>query len=271
VRRPARLSAAVATVAVVALLGACQGGGDKAAQKPAASSSSAQSPTPTPTPTGPVVLTAATFADAIGEAAKGDTSYDFGMTMTVSGQAISAQGSGATVGGAPSVAMTMDMSAQGAGTMALRMVDGKVYMSMTQVTGDKFFVIDPNDPSSPLAGTADELTGQTDPVKSIAQLKGAIVSVTPSGAPEQLDGVAAQPYDVTVDTTKMADVQAQAKTANVTLPATLSYRYWVGPDNLPRKLSMSLLGTQTDMTFSHWGAGAPITAPTADQITASPF
>jgi len=59
----------------------------------------------------------------------------------------------------------------------------------------------------------------------------------------------------------------QAAAAGVTLPATFEYTFWIGPDDLVRKMAFDLMGSQTEMTFSNWGAGAPVTAPTADQIT----
>ena len=66
-------------------------------------------------------------------------------------------------------------------------------------------------------------------------------------------------------------LQSQLGSTDVKLPATLTYRYCVGPDNRLRKVTTSVLGTTVDMTFSHWGAGAPVTAPSADQITDSRF
>lgn len=268
-RRAVRVLTATASVAVVALLGACAAGGNRTATEPTRAHAGATA-SGTPTPTGPVELTAATFADTLGAAMTKAASYDFTMKLTAQGQAVTAQGS-AEVGtsATPTLAMTMTIADQG--TIEMRFVGGKAYMSMPQLTEGKFFVIDPKDASNPLASSFDQLSQQSDPAQSIREIKDAVVSVEKAGAPVQLDGVAAQPYDVTVDPTKIASLQSQLDSTGVKLPATLTYRYWVGPDNRLRRLTTSVLGTTVDMSFSHWGSGAPVTAPSADQITDSPF
>jgi hypothetical protein len=46
--------------------------------------------------------------------------------------------------------------------------------------------------------------------------------------------------------------------------------YWLGRDDLPRKMVLAADGTTMEMTFTHYGAGAAVSAPTADEIVAAP-
>ena len=38
-------------------------------------------------------------------------------------------------------------------------------------------------------------------------------------------------------------------------------------DKLPRKMTMDMLGTTTEMLFTNWGGDVSVEAPPADQIT----
>lgn len=264
-RRAVRLSAAAATVAVVALVGACQGG-DHATSEAPTSAVVRQNAAPD---AGGATLTSATFVDAVGGAMTSPTSYDFALTMTADGRTVRGHGSGTVGGGDPSVAATLDTGEHG--TVDLRVVGGKAYVSVPALTGGKFFAVDPAKLPGSMSSSFDQLTQQTDPAQGLKLIEGAVVSVIKAGPPEQLDGVAAQPYDVTVDTSKLPELRQRAAAQHADLPATVTFRYWVGPDNLLRKLSASVAGSSAEVTFSHWGAGAPVTAPSADEIAASSF
>ena len=54
----------------------------------------------------------------------------------------------------------------------------------------------------------------------------------------ELDGVKAQPYVIVVDPSKLS----AAKEAGESLPKTLEYTMYVGPDNLPRRMITELPG-----------------------------
>jgi hypothetical protein len=149
-------------------------------------------------------------------------------------------------------------------------VDGVIYMSMGELTGGKYIAIDPNDATDPMASSFSGITDQLDPTSSIKALDGAIVSIEKSGEPEEIDGVQAQPYTVVVDTTKMNN-PAAADLPEGTLPAEISYEYWVGPDDLMRKVVMDAAGTSIEMLMTGWGEPLEIVAPTADQITDMTF
>jgi hypothetical protein len=264
-RSSRRLLAVPAAVTLAWALAACGGGAAPAAE--------GSSPAPVETTSAAAApeaaeITTASFVETISSAQKSAGSYDFTMTMSAAGQAINATGT-AQVTDTPQFAMSMEIP--GAGVTDIRLVDGVMYMNMGDLTGGKFLQVDPADTSNPMAASIDEMTGDLDPTKSMAGQEAAIASVTKAGEPEQLDGVTAQPYQVVIDPSKLEgpqrDALDQAAAAGVTLPATFEYTFWIGPDDLVRKMTFDLMGSQTEMTFSNWGAAAPVTAPTADQIT----
>ena len=49
-----------------------------------------------------------------------------------------------------------------------------------------------------------------------------------------------------------------------------SYSLFVGPDDLPRRISVDLGGAPTTMDYSKWGEPVNIVAPTADELTEMP-
>lgn len=266
-RRSRRLLAAPATVVLLGALAACGG---------SASGASAGSPTLEPTavaeePQVEVVdLTPADLVEAIAATGRAGATYDF--TMTTVGQFLELQAGGsARVDDAGETSIAMVMSSPQTGDAELRLVDGLVYLSLGEATQGKFLQIDPNDPSDPLAPLAGDLADQADPTKGMAKTEAAIIGMTKSGEPRQMDGVLAQPYEVVMDLAKLPPEAragfAEAEAAGVPLPPTLTYVYWIGPDNLIRMLSVDLAGTSTELTFMNWGDGAPVSVPSADQIT----
>lgn len=216
-------------------------------------------------------LTPANFADMVDKQIDAGT-YHTTMTIGAEGQTINAEGDARLTDSGAEMTMTMSVPGMDGG-MELRMVGGKLYMNMGELTGDKFYAIDPNDVDDPLASSFGSSLDQMSVAESMESIKDAIVSVEKAGEPESIDGVDAQPYEVVVDTTKITGAAGeqfqQAEEAGATLPATISYVYFVGPDGLPRKMTMDLEGSTTDMTFSDWGEDVTIEAPAKDQITDS--
>lgn len=198
--------------------------------------------------------------------------YDTTMVTDVQGAQMTAQGQARVTDAGNELVMTMS-SAQMAAPLEIRLVGGQMYINMGELTGGKFWQLDPTDTSNPLAASMGQSTGSS-ATESLQEILPALVSVTPSGAPEQLDGVSAQPYEVVVDSSKMAgqagEQFAAAQAAGVEVPATVTYTYWVGADKLPRKLVMEILGSHIEMTLSNWGGDVTIEAPPADQVTPAP-
>ena len=265
---PRRLLAAPAAALLALALAACGGSAPEAA--PSASPSA--SPSPSPEPEG-LDLTAENFVATLTEALTAAGSYDFTMSMSADGESLVANGSVQTQDGAQAIAMVMDMPE--IGQMEVRLTGGMAYVGLGEITGGKFLQIDPADTSHPLADAFTGMVDEIDPTQGLTGEAQAIVSVTPVGEPEQLDGVEVQAYDLVVDPSKSPEMFAELQSSlpeGVEAPATITYRYWIDADALVRKASFDVLETSGEMTFSNWGNGTPVTAPTADQIsTEDPF
>ncbi|MGI8954673.1 MAG: hypothetical protein ACR2FL_08905 [Nocardioidaceae bacterium] len=214
-------------------------------------------------------LTADSFVSTLSDAQSSAETTHVQIKIGASGQEITAEGDVA-VGSDPAdtqMAMTMDMGSMGAGGAEMRLVDQVFYMNLGPLTENKFAKIDLSDPNNPLGQSFGDLVGQLDPSKSVEDLEGAITSVEKSGSPETLDGVQAQPYEVVVDSTKIADASGLAGSTGVSLPDELTFTFWVGSDNLPRKLTSDMGESTIEATFTKWGDDVSIEAPPADEIS----
>jgi hypothetical protein len=254
-----RLAVLPAALVLVGSLAAC-GGGSPAAQP--------STPAPATSSSAPEVeaLTAENIVARLDAAQHAVTSYD--LTMTSTGvAAMEATGSADLADGKQNVSMVM--SSPDMGEIEVRFVDGVIYLNMGPLTGGLFLKADPKDPTNELAagfaGFEDDILG--------AEFKGmedAITSVTATGEPEEIDGVQTQAYDVVIDTTKIAADVAEGLVTDGALdalPATLTYTYWVDADDVPRKIEYDIAGMTTTITMHNIGAGAPVVAPSADEIT----
>jgi len=277
-RRPIALAAGLAAATVLALTG-CSDSGSGSASEPS-SATSASSGTSTDTGAGAATpdadtsggdLTAETFIKTVAAAQTDAKAYTFTMKMSANGSAVSdAKGAVVNTDGKPAVAMTMDVGGQ---TIDARYVDDVWYMNLGEVSENKFVTIDPKTDGSEMAQQFEQLSAQMDPSESVKAIDGAVTSVTKKGEAVTLDGVEAQPYEVVVDTTKITGTMGDTlKAAGSAVPDELTYTYWVGPDNLMRKMTFDMAGTSTEMTTSDWNGDVKVEAPSKDQITdKSPF
>ena len=254
-----RLAVLPAAVVLVATLTAC-GGGTPAAEPSA--------PAPATSSSAPAVepLSVENVVARFDAAQQSVTSYD--LTMTTTGvAAMEATGSADLTDGKRNVSLVM--SSPEMGDFEFRLVDGIIYLNMGPLTGGLFVQADPNDPADEFAagfaGFEDDILGT-----EFEGMEDAITSVTAVGEPEEIDGVPTQPYDVVIDTTKIAADVAEGlltEEALDALPATLTYTYWLDADDVPRKMAFDIAGTTTTMTMRNVNAGTPVVAPPADQIT----
>ncbi|MBB2924916.1 hypothetical protein [Cellulomonas cellasea] len=271
-RSSRRLLAVPAAVALLWSLTACSGSTTEASTEPTTKPSASAEATKEAEA---VEITQANFLQTIAAAQAEASSYDFTMSTTAEGQSMAATGSVQVEdGGAQALSMVMELPEMG--QMEVRMAGGLTYMNLGEMTGGKFLQIDPADASNPLAAGLGDMTGEIDPTKALAGAEAAVTSVTKKGDAEDVDGVQATPYEVVLDPSKLPEEQRagldQAAAAGVAIPTTFVYTYWLDADNLVRKMAFDLMGSKTEMTFSNWGSAAPVTAPTADQITTeNPF
>lgn len=118
-----------------------------------------------------------------------------------------------------------------------------------------------------------------DPLRELTTTPEAVLGVVPVGAPEQVDGVPAQAYDVTVDQrprlreAHAADPGVDLALLDAELEALdpeeyeVVRRYWVDESGLLRKVSAAtLLGGPTEIRLSAWGTDVEITAPAPDRV-----
>lgn len=270
---PVRVSRRVLAVPAAAVLAwsltACGGAAPETPASPSASAAATQEAVVEPAG---FELTTENL-DAVTTAMLAAQTYETTMVTDFSGVAMTAQGQARVTDAGSEMTMSMS-SPQMPAPIEMRLVGGQMYINMGELTGGLFWQVDATDTSNPLTASIAQSTSQSSAAESFAALVPALVSVEKSGPEEQIDGVSTQPYDVVVDTSKLAGQAAEqfasAAEAGVEIPAQITYTYWVAADQLPRKLTMDMLGSHIEMMFSNWGGDVVIEAPPADQVTAAP-
>ncbi|KIP51642.1 hypothetical protein [Leucobacter komagatae] len=166
------------------------------------------------------------------------------------------------------VQMQMTMNTGGMDS-DIRVVDGKMFMNMGQVTGGKFMDM------SAMPGGGGDVGAILNQVNPGAQLDGFREALTdfqvdPKGP--EIDGVKTTQLTLTIDTKKMFEAQPQegvdADALVEALGDTITYDMFVGPDDLPRRIvtpDIAGLGAATQ-DYSAWGTPVTVTAPGADEI-----
>ncbi len=256
-RRLLVLVVAAATVA----LGACAGPAPQADPLGAQALALTAVAVPLTVEPGPLAYTVATLNPRIAAAQSTVTGFDFSIEVgDGAGGVLRWQGSIVSSATGQDFAMTSNTTQ---GLLDVRSVGGTLYMNLGPATDGLFLPMDPHSPDNPIGGLSD--IGQSlDPTQGVTGVTEAIVALAPVGLPEQLDGVTVQRWDVTFDTTKVP----AGKFGDMTgVPPTLTFSYWLGPDDLPRKASAVEGGGTVEMTFGHYGAPGPIVAPGPDQLT----
>jgi hypothetical protein len=219
-------------------------------------------------------LTRATFFDETAQAQKKAGTSHVKLSVKAAGQTIKADGD-LKVGAGPAdtaMAMTMQTGQAGLGTLEMRLVNRVFYLNFGPMTQNKFAKIDLTDPDNPIGKQFGEIAGNLDPAQQLKEFKGAVSSFDQKGEVVTLDGVKATPYVIGVDTAKLP----AAKKAS--MPKTLEYTMYVGPDNLPRRVLAQLpglggSGSGNTMTidYSHWGEKVSIAKPKASEVTDQDF
>lgn len=255
-----KLSSLVAVVLVAGLtLSAC-GGDDEPSDKTDKAGSKVAAG-------GETTITKANFAQVLSEAQAKAKSAHIDMSMDMGGQSVDAQGDVAVGESAADSAMTMSMDMGSSMKFDMRLVDQVFYMNMGQMTEGKFIKIDLTDESNPFAKQYGQIMDQMDPSKQMEQFKEALKSFEKKGEPQKLDGVEAQPYVVTVDTSKIKAFADLPDAAASQVPDTIVYTMFVGPDSLPRRIETEVAGAKTTMDYSKWGEPVDIKAPSASEIS----
>ena len=169
----------------------------------------------------------------------------------------------------PEMAMKMAIPMLGNAAAEMRLVDGVLYLSMGQLSGGKFWKLDPEDPAGPL-GDFGGMLDQMDPKSSLEKMESAIDKVTFTGE-EQVDGQTLDHYELTVDPKRLTDDPGADLPAEVD---NLTYDLWLDEEGRIAKMAMDppAAGTQgsIEMTVTGWGEDVDIEAPPAGEITDMP-
>jgi hypothetical protein len=167
----------------------------------------------------------------------------------------------------------METGQAGMGSLEMRLVDEVFYLNFGPMTSNKFTTIDLTDESNPIGKQFGDIIGNLDPSQQFKEFEDAVSKFEKRGDPKELDGVEAQPYALTVDTSKMP----AAEQAGSAMPKTLEYTMYIGPDNLPRRIVSDLPdvagsggGTMT-IDYSKWGEDVSIAKPKKSEITDKDF
>ena len=279
-RTVSRKRAAAALVTPLLLLGVTACNNDDTT--PAASDS-----TPTETPTGDATTEPASeptedatdtpSGDEVTDAAGLFKDMQAAMKAAKSAKVVMDMGMGSAKGlisygdGVPEMALTMDMSAAGAGNIEMRYVGGVMYMSMPPLTPPgKFFKFDSD--SKTMGPLIDQMQSLT-PDASTAMIAKSLKKITEAGE-EKIGGDQTTHYVLEVDTAEslkllgQTDLPQGAQTP--TLPKTLEYDMWVTDGDLLRRIVMNVSAVSMQMDYTDWGKPVDIEAPDAGDIVKAP-
>ncbi len=212
-------------------------------------------------------LTAANFAQVIADSQAKAKSVHVDMTIGVAGQKVTAQGDVA-IGSKPAdsaMVMTMDMGPSA--SFEMRLVDQTMFMNMGELSEGKFLKIDLSDGDNALTRQFGQMLDQMDPAKQMAQLDKAVTSFEKKGEPMSLDGVKAQPYVMEVDTSKIDSFKDLPGSSASMIPKSIVYTIYIGPDDLLRRMTFDIAGSEATIDYSKWGEPVEITAPSAGEIS----
>ena len=184
------------------------------------------------------------------------------VTMSLGGQvAYRATGVIDLTGKSPATRITMTINGQQLETVV---VDNVVYLKGL-APGGKYFKMDLDDPSNPLAGS---LTDQLDLASQFKVFRRALIRAELVGTEGDLDH-----YRIRLDAQKMLQsLKLPAGAGTPSLPPELEFDMYFDPEGLIRRVTGDLgaLGGQFQVAYSDWGAPVNIKKPPADQVLRQP-
>lgn len=238
-------------------LSACSSGGEDQDQDQPAVASTVE-----PVQTSTFDLTKEDFVARTAAASRAAGSVTMAMTAVADGETTQADGDVRyTDTGAD---MQLALVAPEIGDLDFRALDGMIYVSVGEATGGMFVAIAPEDMDSPFVATIGALVEQLNPIASLEGIEDAIRSVEKAGEPEEIDGVLAQPYEIVVYTSGTTTMWGLPDAEGV--PDKVTFTYWIGEDDLMRRVVTEIPGASVDMTFTNWGGEMNITAPAPDLV-----
>ena len=181
------------------------------------------------------------------------SSYTMTMSMKTGGEDVTLEGAVDVSGESP--ALDMDMEIPGAGAMEMRMIDGRLFMSMAGITPEGKFMEVPPEQLGDTATALEEvdITAQMDTWEESARK---VVYV----GEEDVDGQTMRHYQVTVDSAAASSAMGEE----------FVYEVWLDDENLMRKLAFEMDGVVTEMTADNWGEEQDIEIPAEEDIVQGP-
>jgi hypothetical protein len=195
------------------------------------------------------------------------SSYTMTMSMKTGGEDVTLEGAVDVSGESP--ALDMDMEIPGAGAMEMRMIDGRLFMSMAGITPEGKFMEVPPEQLGDTATALEEvdITAQMDTWEESARK---VVYV----GEEDVDGQTMRHYQVTVDSAAAMDAAGvtgdDAAAASSAMGEEFVYEVWLDDENLMRKLAFEMDGVVTEMTADNWGEEQDIEIPAEEDIVQGP-
>ncbi|MFE6736977.1 DUF6612 family protein [Microbacterium sp. NPDC057650] len=258
-----RRACAIAAIAVVASLGIAG-----CSPSPASDTASKSSETKTAAPEKPTRLTADDFVQRLSDAQLKASTGHVVQNMTAQGQTVASTGDMA-VDSDPKK-MRMHLSTEvGGNSMEMILVDGTIYLSMGEMTQNKFVKISTDD-DNPIAAQLESTLSQSNLADQMKGLSAALTDFTVADGTEKIDGVDTTHYVLTVDTKKLFAAQGAEVPAEAGIGDTVTYDMYVGGDDLIRRSVVDMGVMKTTLDYSKWGEPVTIEAPTADQLTEVP-
>jgi hypothetical protein len=198
-------------------------------------------------------LTQANFADRVFKALEKAGSAKVHFESGAGGQTV--KGNGEIKYGDPmSLRVTMETPKGATGAPSeMLMVGNTFYIGM----GDKYMTL-PIDAFKSMG--VPDLSANLDPRIQAKAFKSAVTKFDKSGDPETIDGVQATPYTVTIDPKKSPDV------FGTMIKDPITTVYYIGPDDLLRKMVYKDKNGEFISTYSDWGVPVTIEAPPASKL-----
>jgi hypothetical protein len=213
------------------------------------------------------------FVDTVADGVKASTTAHLEMKMSV-GEQLTTDATGEIDYTTTPPSLQMDMDIPGAGTTDMVFVDGIIYMKLGEMSGGKYWKVDPADEDGMLGGMG-KMLNQSDPVGALEAMKPGIDKVTFDGE-EDVDGRDLDHYELTIDMETVmksfgGDLPSEAASA---MPKSVTYDLWLDDENRFAKMTMAYpvldQQTSTEMSLDDWGKDVSIEAPPADEVTDMP-
>lgn len=197
-------------------------------------------------------LTRANFADKVFDAVEDSGSAQIHFESGTGGKKFIGEGE-VEYGDELAIRMTMPNPAGGGAKQEMLLIGDTMYMGM----GDKYMAMS----MDAMRGQGmPDMSASLDPEKQQEAFESAVTGFKQAGKPEMLDGVEATPYEITLDPSKAPDTFGTMATD------LLTFTYFIGPDDLPRKMVYEDKNGEFVATYTDWGDPVDIKAPSADKV-----